>query len=75
MDPLAVLVALVSVYYYLRVVVYMLMFEPEGKQEARIHPAAGVVVTVCCWLTFRFGLFPTWLLEVSRQAVVLFLHP
>ncbi|MBN2432229.1 MAG: NADH-quinone oxidoreductase subunit N [Acidobacteria bacterium] len=72
---LAVLAALVSVYYYLRVVVYMFMFEPDGKREVRIHPAAGVVVLVCCLLIFWFGLFPTWLLEVSRQAVILFLHP
>jgi NADH:ubiquinone oxidoreductase subunit 2 (subunit N) len=58
----------------MRVVVYMFMFQPDGKREVRIHPATGVVLAVCCLLIFWFGLFPTRLLEVSRQAVVRFLH-
>jgi len=70
---LAVVAALISVYYYLRVVVVMFMVDAESKMEVRISPSAVAVVLACSVLTIWFGLFPSWLLDMSRQAVILFL--
>jgi len=70
---IAVLASLISVYYYLRVVVYMFMQEPEESPDTPVPAAAALVVLACGGLSLFFGLFPGWLLHHARLAVVQFL--
>jgi NADH-quinone oxidoreductase subunit N len=65
----AVLNSLISVYYYLRLVVVMYMEEPSEKREipplgagigfALAFAAAGIII---------LGLFPGWLADITRAA-------
>lgn len=72
---IAVLASLMSIYYYLRVVVYMFMYEGDSAMEVEVAPSASAVVLICSLLIIWFGLFPSWLLNVSRMAVDFFLKP
>ncbi len=66
---LAVLNAAVAAFYYLRVVVYMFMREPEGEIPVMPHGRlvwAGLVVATV--LTVALGLFPNALLDIVEGA-------
>jgi NADH-quinone oxidoreductase subunit N len=56
---LAVLMSVVSVYYYLRVPVMMYMREPEGE-EPRMEISSGeaVVLSACAFVVLYLGFFP-----------------
>jgi NADH-quinone oxidoreductase subunit N len=67
---ISVLCSAVSVYYYLRVLVYMYMREPVGsepKAQVAFWPALAVAAMVV--LTFQFGILPSQILELARLAV------
>jgi NADH-quinone oxidoreductase subunit N len=67
---IAVLNSVVGVYYYLRLVVYMYMREPEGAPvRAVCPPAAGLALAVCGWLTLQLGLWPGPVLGLAQRAV------
>lgn len=73
---LAVLASLVSTYFYLRVVVYLFMKEPEeGRQPepAEASPMAAAVSIFCAVAVIVLGLFPGPLLEQARAAAEHFL--
>ncbi len=67
---IAILNSLVSVYYYLRVVVVMFMQEPGEPAAVEIPAAAGAVIVACSLLIIVFGLFPSSLLQVSGNAIL-----
>ncbi len=67
---IAVLASLVSVYYYLRIVVYMYMKEPV--QDISIYaenPALFFVLFLCLYGVLQLGLFPGNVLIFVKQAV------
>jgi len=67
---IAILASLVSVYYYLRIVVYMYMREPE--RDVRIeaeNPALYLVLFLCLYGILQLGLFPGNILFIIKQAV------
>lgn len=67
---LAVVATAVSLYFYLRVVVYLYMHEPEGGEEApSLAPGLAVTLGVCALGTLAFGVFPSRLLEWAAWAV------
>ena len=69
---LAVLFSAISVYYYLRVVVYMYMYDaPSTPQPARPATSlfAVVAIAACAYITLQVGLFPQRLLLSSNKAV------
>ncbi len=70
---LVIVTSLVSVAYYLRVVVAMYMKEPpEGQAaEAPERPDfnVGMAVVIAAVLTLALGLYPVYYLNFSRQAV------
>jgi len=70
---IAILNSLVSVYYYLRVVVVMFMQEPGEPEAVKVPAAAGIVIVACGVLTIVFGLFPSPLLQASSDAILSFL--
>jgi NADH-quinone oxidoreductase subunit N len=66
---LAVLNAAAAAFYYLRVVVYMFMREPDGNLAVLPHGRlvwAGLAVTTV--LTIALGMFPGILLDIVHTA-------
>ncbi len=65
---IAVLTSVVSVYYYLRVIVYMYMKEAETDlaifQNMR---GAGIAATLSAAATVQFGLFPRVILDLVKH--------
>ncbi|MGH7264315.1 MAG: NADH-quinone oxidoreductase subunit N [Candidatus Rokuibacteriota bacterium] len=67
---LAVLNSVVAAYYYLRLIVYMYMREPEGDgARAVLTPAAGLALALVVWGTFHLGLFPGPVSALAQRAV------
>ncbi len=70
LDILGVLCSAVSVYYYLRVLVFMYMREPTGSEgTGRISGLATAVVFAMVVLTAQIGIMPARLVEAARRAV------
>lgn len=66
----AVLASLVSVFYYLRIIVFMYMREPEAEVEIEAeNPALYLVLFLCLYGVFQLGIWPGNLLVLIRQAV------
>ena len=67
---IAVLASLVSVFYYLRVIVAMYMREPGRAVELGAeNPGVFLVLFLCLYGVLQLGLFPGGVLSVIRQAV------
>jgi len=67
---LAVLNSVMAAYYYLRLIVYMYMREPEGAPTtAFVTPAASIALLVSAWVTLQLGLWPGPVLAMARRAV------
>jgi NADH-quinone oxidoreductase subunit N len=67
---IGVLASLVSVYYYLRIIVVMYMKEPS--REVAIegeNPALFLVLFLCLYGVLQLGIFPGNILTAIRQAV------
>jgi NADH-quinone oxidoreductase subunit N len=65
-----VLSSAVSLYYYLRVVVYMYMKpEGEGAEAPRLGFNSALVVFACALFTLALGLVPAKYLSLSRQSI------
>ena len=65
-----VLGSLVSVYYYLRIVVYMYMHPPSQEIEIDAYnPALFLVLFLCLYGVLQLGIFPGNVLIVIKQAV------
>ncbi|MFB6264624.1 MAG: NADH-quinone oxidoreductase subunit N [Bradymonadaceae bacterium] len=69
---LAVLTSVAGVYYYLRVLVHMFMYDRDEELEPSqfAHPAARAALVVCGFATLYFGVLPARALELSRDAVM-----
>ncbi|MFO7678944.1 MAG: NADH-quinone oxidoreductase subunit N [Chloroflexota bacterium] len=65
---IGVVTAVISAYYYLRVVYLMFMF--EGETQVTAHPALKWGVAIMVIVTLGLGLLPNGLFEVTRQAVL-----
>jgi NADH-quinone oxidoreductase subunit N len=67
---IAILASLISVYYYLRIVVYMYMREPEREVSIEMeNPALYLVLFLCLYGVLQLGLFPGNVLYLIKQAV------
>ena len=67
---IGVLASLISVFYYLRVVVYMYMREPRWPVEIEVkNPALFLVLFLCLYGVLQLGIFPGNLLIVIKQAI------
>jgi NADH-quinone oxidoreductase subunit N len=66
----AVLASLVSVYYYLRIMIYMYMKEPSYEVDIHLeNPALFLVLFLCLYGVLQLGIFPGNVLLVIRDAV------
>ncbi|MGK5083574.1 NADH-quinone oxidoreductase subunit N [Bdellovibrionota bacterium FG-1] len=67
----SVLCSAVSVYYYLRVLVYMYMRDPVGAPSAasRVSVWSALVVAAMVILTLQIGLLPSRMMLAAKRAV------
>ncbi len=67
---IGVLCSAVSVYYYLRVLVYMYMREPAGSPRIlRVSVWSGFTVAVMVILTLQIGVIPSQVVEMAKKAI------
>jgi NADH-quinone oxidoreductase subunit N len=64
--------SVISVYYYLRVVLNMFTLEPASEERFQPSPYLGVAVAVAVVGLLVIGIFPSPLLEASESAVRVF---
>ena len=70
---IGVLASLISVFYYLRIVVYMYMREPSREVDIVVeNPALFLVLFLCLYGVLQLGLYPGNILILIQQAVSLF---
>lgn len=70
LTVIAVLCSAVSVYYYLRVLVYMYMREPEGSPAVlRISAWSGVALAFLVAMTLQIGVLPAKLVDIAKKTV------
>ncbi len=67
---IAVIASAIGIYYYLRVIVFMYMKDPEGEIEAiRIPLAARILLVVMVVGTLYLGILPGGLLNLASEAI------
>ncbi|MEW5901049.1 MAG: NADH-quinone oxidoreductase subunit N [Acidobacteriota bacterium] len=67
---IGVLASLVSVFYYLRIVIYMYMRDPSREVAIDVeNPALFLVLFLCLYGVLQLGIFPGNVLVIIRQAV------
>ncbi len=67
---ISVLCSAVSVYYYLRVLVYMYMREPAGSASGILVSAwSGLAVALMAALTLQVGVLPARMVAAAKKAV------
>ncbi len=67
---IGVLASLISVFYYLRIVIYMYMREPVRQIDIAVeNPALFLVLFLCLYGVLQLGIFPGNILIVIKQAV------
>jgi NADH-quinone oxidoreductase subunit N len=67
---IAVLASLISVFYYMRIIVYMYMKEPSYEIEISVdNPALFLVLFLCLYGVLQLGLYPGNILLLIKQAV------
>ena len=67
---IGVLASLVSVFYYLRIIIYMYMREPSYEVDINIdNPSLFLALFLCLYGVLQLGIFPGNILVLIRQAV------
>ena len=67
---IGVLASLISVYYYLRIIIYMYMREPTQSVDIHVeNPALFMVLFLCLYGVLQMGIFPGNILIIIKQAV------
>jgi len=64
---IAVLNSVVSLYYYLKIVVLMYMKDSERELELSMGPITLAVVAIAVFGTIEMGLFPDPILQLTQQ--------
>jgi NADH-quinone oxidoreductase subunit N len=66
---MAVIASIISIYFYLRVIVMMYFYEDEKAPQPLIYKGMGALITVSCVVVVAIGLFPSFLMEMARGAI------
>jgi NADH-quinone oxidoreductase subunit N len=67
---IGVLASLISVFYYLRIVVYMYMREPSREIAINLeNPALFLVIFLCLYGVLQLGIFPGNILIIIKEAI------
>ncbi|MBI3109172.1 MAG: NADH-quinone oxidoreductase subunit N, partial [Candidatus Rokubacteria bacterium] len=66
-----VLNSAIAAYYYLRVIVFMYMREPEGSPTVLVPSLpAGLALAVALWGVVQLGVLPAPFLDLAQAAVI-----
>lgn len=69
---IGVINAVISVYYYLRVIVVMYMKEPAREfKNITISPMIVAAIVISLIGTFHLGIFPAKVMNITRQAILM----
>ena len=66
---LAVIASVISVYFYLRVIVMMYFHEEDEEVPFTIYKGMGAIVTVSSVAIILFGIFPSALMQLAMDSV------
>jgi NADH-quinone oxidoreductase subunit N len=67
---IGVLNSLISVYFYLRIVVLMFMHPPQPKaQRVLVTPGASLVLLITLWAVLHLGILPDSFLSLAQASV------
>lgn len=67
---IGVLASLISVFYYIRIIIYMYMYEATTNVEIDAYnPALFLVLFLCLYGVLQMGIFPGNILIIIKQAV------
>ena len=77
LTVIGVLTAVVATFFYLRLIVYMYMTQPEeAEAEAlaglRVDPSTSAALVLACAATVALGVLPGAVLDFARDATLLF---
>jgi NADH-quinone oxidoreductase subunit N len=68
---IAVLCSAIGLYYYLRVIVYMYMYEPEKEAiEGRIPVLSAVALIIAAIVVIQMGVLPDWFLNQAQLSAL-----
>lgn len=74
LTVIAVLASVIAVYYYLRIVVYMYMYEPEADfVESRVSPLSSFALILSVIGIFQLGLAPATILDLAQRSISILL--
>ncbi|MDI6889388.1 MAG: NADH-quinone oxidoreductase subunit N [Thermodesulfovibrionales bacterium] len=65
----AVVFAVISAYFYLRIIMYMYMREPKVEVSLSTSPSLGLALGVTTVAVLAIGVFPLYLVELARAAI------
>lgn len=63
---------LISIYYYMRVVVMMFMREPEQDFDLSFSPSLSFLLLISAWGVIQLGISPFGLIELANQSMSIF---
>jgi len=66
----AVIFSAISAFFYLRVIMYMYMKEPQKEVSLSTTPALYIALAVTAAVTIILGVFPSLLIELAKMSVV-----
>ncbi len=66
---MAVIASVISVYFYLRVIVMMYFHEEEETVNFTLNRGMAAIVTLSCIAIIGIGFFPSALMEIARNSI------
>ena len=66
---MAIVATVISVYFYLRVIVMMYFHEDEGNEKVVVHRGMGGIVVVSSIAIILIGFFPSGLMHIALESV------
>ncbi|MEK6693010.1 MAG: NADH-quinone oxidoreductase subunit N [Nitrospirota bacterium] len=67
---IAVIMSAVSAYFYLRIVMYMYMHDPEGEITLTTSPSMNLALVITTAGTLFLGILPSFLIEFAKRSII-----
>lgn len=67
---IAVIMSVISAYFYLRIVMYMYMQDPEQEITLTTSPAMGLALIITTAGTLIIGVLPSFLVDFAKRSIV-----
>ena len=65
----AILLSVVSIYYYLKIIVYMWFYESTDNIKIRFSPLSHIALMICVSGTILFGIYPQLFFTIFKMVV------